>query len=166
MIRPSDAHTGRARRDRTLRPRPQDKFAVARKPSEPCSCPDCGAVFRKGRWTWEAEPPEATRQRCPACARIRGKHPKATLTLRGEWFDAHREEILSLVEREARVAQDSHPLSRLMGIATDEDGTTRLEITDTHLARRLGEALSRAGGGEIAYRADRDGKHVQVVWER
>jgi hypothetical protein len=98
--------------------------------------------------------------------RIRGGAPKATLTLRGAWFAAHREEILALIDREARLARDAHPLSRVMGIETEEGGATRLTTTDGHLARRLAEALSRAGGGALEVRSDRDRKHTQMVWER
>jgi hypothetical protein len=53
-----------------------------------------------------------------------------------------------------------------MGMETESDGTTFLQTTDAHLARRLGEALARAGGGVLDYRSDRDGKHMQVFWER
>lgn len=166
MIRSSHVTAGQARRDRTLRPRPHDKFSTARKPAAPCSCPDCGAVFHRGRWAWEPAPPRATERLCPACARIRGRHPMATLTLRGAWFASHREEILALIDREARLARESHPLSRVMGIEADPDGTTRLATTDTHLARRLAEALSHAGGGVLEVRTDRDREHTRMIWER
>ncbi len=166
MIRSSHANAGQTRRDRTLRPRPHDNFSTARKPTAPCTCPDCGAAFHRGRWSWEPAPPEASKHLCPACVRIRGRAPKAALTLRGEWFAAHRDEILSLIDREARLAREAHPLSRVMGISTQDDGSTQLTTTDGHLARRLAEALSRAGGGALEVRCDRDGKYTQMVWER
>ncbi len=166
MTRPTRPTARPPRRDRRLRPNEHDTFATARKPAGPCVCPDCDAVFAGGRWTWGETPARARLSVCPACRRIRGRHPKGIVTLRGEWYATHRKEILALVTREERLAKEAHPLSRLMRVENGDDGSTVLSTTDIHLARRIGEALGRAGGGRLRYRFDRDREHVRVTWER
>ncbi len=71
------------RGDRLIRERVHDPYKTRLKLPEPTVCPQCGAVFHKGRWTWDDRPPEAKEEFCQACRRINGKYPAGILTLSG-----------------------------------------------------------------------------------
>ena len=43
------------RRDRLLREQVHDTYKQRGQLKEPTRCPGCGAVYRKGRWSWTAE---------------------------------------------------------------------------------------------------------------
>ena len=73
-----------------------DSYKSKRKLPEPTRCPKCGATFHKGRWTWDIAPAQAHEHICPACHRIQDKFPAGYVTLGGEFFRQHREEILGL----------------------------------------------------------------------
>ena len=66
-----------ARRDRMVQEYQHDTYKLRGKLKESTLCTECGAVFHKGRWTWEAKPDGACEIVCPACMRIRDKYPKA-----------------------------------------------------------------------------------------
>jgi len=85
------------RRDRLVQERIHDPYKPRRQLSEPSRCGECGVVYANGRWQWVSEPPaDAGELVCPACRRTRDRVPASLLTLSGEFFEAHREEILRL----------------------------------------------------------------------
>jgi hypothetical protein len=47
------------RRDRLIREPEHDPYKSRRKLPEPTACPECGAVFREGRWQWVEVPTES-----------------------------------------------------------------------------------------------------------
>lgn len=49
----------------------------------PTVCPQCGAVFHQGRWTWLTRPEMAYEAPWPACQRVRDKYPAGFLSLHG-----------------------------------------------------------------------------------
>ena len=131
----------------------------------PACCPDCGAIFRRGRWRWEAVPAAAKAALCPACRRTRERTPGATVVLSGEFLAAHRAEILGRVRNCEQAENRTHPLQRIMAIAAAGKGV-RITTTDAHLARRIGDALRRAYKGELAYRYSKDDNRLRVTWCR
>jgi hypothetical protein len=146
-------------------PQRTDKTRQARKLRGPARCPDCGAVYRRGRWRWEAPARVASAARCPACLRARQRLAAASVTLSGRFFAAHRDEILARVRHCEQAEKQLHPLQRI--IAIDAEGTgMRVTTTDVHLARRIGDALQRAYKGELAYRYTRDENLLRVRWSR
>jgi len=44
------------RREQLFQELVHDSYKSSRKLSEPTRCPECGAVFLKGRWTWGVAP--------------------------------------------------------------------------------------------------------------
>ena len=58
-----------------------------------------------------------------------------------------------------------HPLHRIMNVH-ERAGTIRIETTDIHLPRRIGEALRRAHKGDLAINYENEGCFVRVSWTR
>ncbi|WP_447974678.1 BCAM0308 family protein [Nitrospira sp. Kam-Ns4a] len=154
-----------ARRDRAVQEWRHDTYSTKRKPPLPTACPQCGALFQKGRWSWSARPPQVHEALCPACRRINDHYPAGEVTLGGDFFAAHRAEILALVRNEEAREKAEHPLARIMRIEETEGGAV-ITTTDVHLARRLGEALRRSYQGTLELRYNEDQQFVRVTWSR
>jgi NMD protein affecting ribosome stability and mRNA decay len=166
MKEPSKSSPPRVhRQDRLLHERVHDPYKSKSKLPDPSVCPQCGAVFHEGRWTWLAHPPEAHEEICPACQRLRDKYPAGFLTVGGRFFQGHRDEILNLARNEEQAEKAEHPLHRIMQIDDRDDGVL-ITTTDIHLPRRIGEALRRAYQGEVDFRYVEEGSMLRVRWHR
>lgn len=142
-----------------------DSYRSAGKLAEPSRCPRCGAAYNKGRWTWGAAATDAAIETCPACRRIEDNFPGGYVTLKGRFFDAHRDEILNVVSaREAR-ARSEHPMQRIIGVETLSSGV-RVTTTDAHLARGIAVAIHEAFKGDLDVRFSKDENLVRAVWSR
>lgn len=139
--------------------RPREKLAAG------TVCPECGAVFDDGRWTWAARPTGAAEARCQACRRIHDRYPAGELTLTGPIVATHREEIIHMLRHEAAEEQAEHPLHRLMAIEERPDAIV-VTTTDTHLPRRLGHALEHAYKGKLDLHYDEQAYFVRGRWSR
>jgi hypothetical protein len=155
----------RQRRDRTIQDARHDAYRSRRKPGEPTVCPQCGATFHKGRWSWAPRPPQARERLCPACRRINDADPGGLVTMRGAFLRGHKEELLGLVQNEAAAAMAEHALSRIMTIA-EQNGDVVVATTDTHLAQRIGEALHHAYQGDLAIQYSKGQQFIRVTWQR
>lgn len=158
--------TGTRRRDRLIQEKVHDSYMAVGKPEEPTVCRDCGVVFHQGRWQWLPEPPaQALEAVCPACRRIQDRVPAGFLTLSGEFFQAHRDEIMNLIENTVTSQEKEHPMKRLMQVE-DRDESAELTFTDSHLPQGVGEAVRRAYDGELDIHFPEEGGIVRVYWER
>lgn len=164
MKTPRKHATGR-RQEQLLQEVVHDTYKSKRKLPEPTRCKDCGAVWRRGRWSWGAAPAGAHSARCPACKRIRDRFPAGFVSLQGEFFDAHRAEILGRVRRCEAAEKRGHPLERIMDIEADGGGVV-VTTTGPHLARRIGDALQHAYKGELDSRYLKADKLLRVTWRR
>ena len=153
------------RRDRLIRERDHDPYKVQAKFSDPTACPDCGAMYRAGRWMWGAPPVDAQRERCPACQRIQDDYPAGILTLGGAFPREHRDELLGLAHNVAEREKAEHALKRIMAIR-DEADTIVITTTDPGLARNIGDALHDAYDGELDYAYTDEGNLLRVTWSR
>ncbi len=153
------------RQDRLIRELDHDPYHSKRKIKGPAVCPDCGAVYAGGRWTWKAAPADAREHVCPACHRITDRVPAAFLTLRGDFLARHQNEIMNLIHNYEKRERTEHPLKRIMGSEDQADGIV-LTFTDAHLARGIGEALHRAYEGEIDYQFTKEDTMLRVTWTR
>lgn len=153
------------RREQLLEGMEKDAYKSVLKLPEPSVCRDCGAVFQRGRWAWAAAPADAHAALCPACRRIREHQPAGFVRLTGEFFEAHREEVLKRVWHCESSEKREHPLQRLMTIE-DEGAGLLVTTTDAHLARRIGDSLHDAYKGELEFRYNKDENLVRVAWRR
>jgi len=153
-------HSGRAQLDAI-----SDPYQMQGKIPEPASCPQCGAVYLDGRWTWSQSPAAAEKVLCQACRRTNDRFPAGIVTLMGEFAIAHKEEILNLVRNLEQAEKSDHPANRIIDI---EEAPDRIVIntTDIHLPRRIGEACKRAFKGKLTLSYDEDGYFVRVDWQR
>lgn len=141
-----------------------DAYKLKGKLQDPTVCPQCNAVFHEGRWQWQRVPTEAHRETCPACHRIQDHYPAGFLTLQGEFFATHGEEIMNLVHNVEKHERTEHPLKRIMAVEDKKDGGILITTTDLHLARGIGEALHHAYQGELKFHYNKEENLLRVSW--
>jgi NMD protein affecting ribosome stability and mRNA decay len=142
-----------------------DSYKAKAKPPEPTRCPECGAVFHKGRWTWGAAPAGAYEQKCPACHRIHDKFPAGYVSLKGNFLREHRDQILNLLRNREAKEKTEHPLERIMAIEDTAEGIL-VTTTDTHLARDFAEALFDAWKGDLEFHYNKEENLLRATWSR
>lgn len=157
--------TGRPRRDELRPERVHDTYKSARKLPEPTRCPDCGAVFSNGRWTWTEAASGANEERCPACLRIRDGFPAGHITIAGEFFAAHRDEILNRVRNCEAREKTEHPLERIIAVDPVADGVL-VTTTSVHLARLIADGLYDAWKGDLDWHYSAEENLLRARWSR
>lgn len=153
------------RRDRLVKEKRHDTYREQKKRTEPSICPECSAVYSGGRWIWMDAPPEAGQLLCPACQRIADNYPAGYVELRGDFLEQRCEEILNLVNNEEKLEKGEHPLERIMAITPQEDHIL-ITTTGVHIARRIGESISRAYQGDLQFTYGDNEKFIRVQWRR
>lgn len=157
--------SGRRRWGRAQLDVPQDPYKAIEKLHEPSVCPQCGAVYRRGRWHWSARPADAEERLCPACHRINDHYPAGIVTLSGALVAQHKAEMIRLARHQEEVEKKEHPLNRIIDIEEMPDRII-INTTDIHLPRRIAEAQKRAWHGETQFHYDEDGYFLRVNWRR
>lgn len=135
-------------------------------------CTQCGAVYANQHWTLDekqrakmmggAVKHETT---CPGCKKIAERNPHGIVTLSGDYWPQHREEILNLIRNEEQRAVGTNPLERIMDIR-EEDGALVIETTNEKLAQRIGRHIDKAHNGQIEYQWSDGNRLVRVYWQR
>jgi hypothetical protein len=151
------------RRDGIFKERVHDAYKAKGKLPEPAACPVCGAVFHEGRWQWLQAPANAHSAICPACHRIHDHFPAGFVTMKGEFFRTHHEEIMHLVRNHEKHERAEHPLKRIMAVE-ETSGTTLVTTTDIHLARGIGELLHHAYQGDLKFHYNPEQNLLRVSW--
>ncbi|HEU4853915.1 MAG TPA: BCAM0308 family protein [Nitrosospira sp.] len=154
-----------SRHDKLFKERIHDPYRARHKLPEPTVCPQCGALFHEGRWQWGEPPAGAHQETCAACQRINDNFPAGFVTLNGEFFAAHREEIMHVVHNVEKRERSEHPFNRIMAIK-EKDGGTLVTTTDIHLARGIGEAINDAYQGDLEFHYNPDEYLLRVHWTR
>jgi len=149
---------GHAQQDHIL-----DPYQAQQKLHEGTACPQCGAVYRGGRWQWTEKAEDAIEERCPACRRINDEFPAGVVTLSGDLARQYKEEMIRLARHQEEAEKREHPLNRIISIDEEAHGIV-IKTTDIHLPRRIGEAVKRAFHGEIEDSFEKDGYFVRVNW--
>lgn len=151
------------RHDRLLQEQVHDAYKSRGKLHEPTVCTQCGAVFHEGHWQWGAAPAGAHEETCPACHRIHDHYPAGFVTLGGDFFHAHRDEIMHLVHNHEQRERREHPLQRIMAVE-DQGSEVLVTTTDIHLARGIGEAVHHAYQGELEFHYNPQENLLRVHW--
>lgn len=154
------------RQDSLIKEQIHDPYKVCPKPAGMTECSSCGAIFSSGRWHWPVGDIEASKQMtCPACRCIQDKVPAGFLTLKGVFFNEHRDEIMRLVHNNVEEQKAQYPLKRIMDI-TDGESSVVISFTDVHLIRGVGGAIKHAFGGDLQIQYSKEAGLVRVYWER
>lgn len=154
------------RREQLIDDPRHDSYKAKGKLRDPTRCPECGAVFLKGRWTWNGAPRGIVHElRCPACQRIQDGFPAGYLSLGGEYLAGHREEILNLARNCEAREKAAHPLQRIIAIE-DVEGGILVTTTDAHLARRIAESVHDACKGSLALHYSKEENLLRATWKR
>jgi hypothetical protein len=129
-------------------------------------CPDCGVVYRKGRWCWTEHHANGESLRCPACQRIQDGNPAGYLTIYGDFYDRHLIEMDQMLNHILNREKKEHPLKRLISRVKNPDGSWLLTFTEPHLAVQLGDQLKRAYDGHLDIDYQEAAYEVRVRWGR
>lgn len=158
--------SNKGRQDKLIKERDHDPYRSKAKPPEPTQCSGCSAVFKDGRWQWMEEVPRNPHtELCPACQRIRDRVPAGILTLRGDFFDEHHDEIVALIRNKVEAENRQHPMKRMMAMERDGENTV-ITFTDTHLPRGVGSSIESAYQGELEIQYTPEAGIVRVNWRR
>ena len=87
------------------------------------------------------------------------------MTIKGAFFEEHKDEIIALIENHEKKEKAARPLQRIMAIDQKRDGL-EVTTTDSHLARGIAEALHGAYKGELKLRYSRDENLLRATWKR
>jgi len=135
-------------------------------------CPGCGAVVRRQRWTLDVPRAEvlvatgASEQAlCPACRKSEERLPGGILTLRGNYWPRHRNDILNLIRNHEEEARQDNPLERILSLR-EEDGALLIETTNEKLAQKIGRSIAKTHQGQIDYQWGDGNRLARVDWER
>lgn len=153
------------RKDRLIKEKRHDSYLSQTKLPEPTVCNNCGAVFSNGRWTWKEPVEQAHKIICPACKRRADNYPAGSIKISGVFYQDHKEEILNLIQNVEKQEKNERPMERIMAIK-DDKAMTVVTTTGIHIARRIGEALSRAYKGDYSFNYANDDEHILVTWHR
>lgn len=159
------SHIGARRREQVLDAPRQDAYRAKEKLKGAAHCRDCGAVYARGRWAWSAAQPGSRATLCPACRRARDGMPAGYVSLAGEFYLDHRDEVLRRVRRCEAAERKAHPLQRILEVR-ERGGTAVVTTSDSHLARRIGEALGKSFKGAVRYRYAPGDNRLRVEWSR
>lgn len=142
-----------------------DVYRMQGKLPEPTICPQCNAVFLKGRWQWAKSDAGAHQEVCPACHRQNDKRPAGILILKGPFLVSNQDEILQLVSHHEQHERAEHPLKRIIGIEKSGDSVT-ITTTDIHLAQGIAKAVHHAYQGELEMQYSKGQNQVRAEWKR
>ncbi len=142
----------------------KDAYISTKKLTEPTACPQCGAVYHRGRWQWSAVPEGAEKTLCEACRRTNDDFPAGILHLEGDAVAAHADEIERLFRHQEKAEKSRHPLNRIMTLERVDPGALIVKTTDIHLPRRLARAVEKAYGGRAVEHYEKDGDFVRIEW--
>jgi hypothetical protein len=85
--------------------------------------------------------------------------------LKGSFFKEHQEEMLNLIRNEEKEEKAAHPMERIIAI-TEADNQSLITTTGIHIARRIGEAVSRAYKGDLSFTYGDGEKSIRMFWDR
>mgnify|MGYP001821816295 FL=1 len=154
------------RRDRQLKEEVHDVYKQSGQLKGPARCPECSAVYHKGRWSWTAQADdEANKIVCASCRRIADNYPAGEVSLEGAFVTRHKDEILNLM-RNIEVAENrEHPMNRIIDIRQAHNQLL-VTTTDVHLPRRIGKAVQKAWEGSLDVHFDKGGYFTRITWCR
>ena len=135
-------------------------------------CSECGSFYFNKRWYKDDEmleglvkKQEFVYSKCPACRKKRDNYPQGIVSLKGNFFGEHKDEIMRLVANEEKKAMGFNPLERIIKITIDSYSAV-ITTTTEKLAQRIGRSVKKAYSGKVEYSWSVGNKMARVCWER
>jgi NMD protein affecting ribosome stability and mRNA decay len=136
-------------------------------------CTTCKAVYQNKRWFFDdklfgklAGTDKAREVTCPTCRKIKDRYPEGVLTLSGEFFEQHKDEILTLLKNAAARVSGRSVADRIITMTEESGDRLVVETTTEKLAQHLGRAVYKAYKGDLDFRWSEMNKFVRVYWQR
>ncbi len=140
---------------------------------EAAVCQECHAVYQSKRWFFDgnlydklAGAGKVRHLVCPACRKIKDHYVEGYLTLGGEFWVQHREEIVKLLEKEAAKVGKRSFADRIVQMIPEADNKLIVETTTEKLAQHLGRTIFKAYSGDLNFRWSEPNRFVRVCWTR
>jgi NMD protein affecting ribosome stability and mRNA decay len=140
---------------------------------EAAACTQCHALYRGKRWFFDADlyhrltgARQVREVLCPTCRKIKDRYPEGILTLEGEFFTQHREEIVQLLEKEAARVSGRSVADRIIHMVPEGQDRLVVETTTEKLAQHLGRTVYRAFKGDLHFKWSEMDRFVRVYWSR
>jgi len=135
-------------------------------------CSGCRGLYQNKRWSFNeelarklAKAAKVKEVVCPACRKIKDRYAEGYLTLSGPFLTERRQELTTLLEKEAgRVAKRS-VMDRIIQMGPEGDKLV-VETTTEKLAQHLGRALYKAYKGDLSFKWGEPNRFVRVYWSR
>lgn len=159
------AYINNRRRDKLIKEERHDTYREREKHPQNTQCSICKAAFVKGRWMWKDLEEISKEVICPACRRIKDHYPAGIIEIKGEYTKNHLDEIINMIYNIEKNEKKNHALERIMDVKQNKKQIT-VTTTGIHLARWIGDALSRSFHGELDYHYLDNDKSIRVTWER
>jgi len=139
---------------------------------EAAVCEDCHALYQGKRWFFDeklygklAGVGKVRQVVCPTCRKIKDHYVEGYLTLSGEFLVEHKDEIVTLLEKEAARVGNRSCDDRIIQLVPEGEKLV-VETTTEKLARHLGRAIYKAYKGELSFRWSDPNLFVRVYWSR
>lgn len=156
-----------------------DPYLNMAKAKDMAVCFDCESVYHDKRWSTIEDFAKAntdidTRKMvseamhfavCPACHKIADGYVGGFVTMEGEFFMSHKEEILNAIRNKEMKVKHSNPLSKVMAIEED-DHKVVISTTTGKLARSIGSQLGKSFKGDVSYKWGGYDGATRVYWHR
>lgn len=135
-------------------------------------CEKCGLIYENQHWVKDERRSQtmvasgvATAIICPACRQIEDRLPQGIVTLHGDYWPEHHDDIMNLVKNEENRSAGTNPLERIMGVRKEGDALI-IETTNEKLAQKIGRAIHSAHKGDLQYKWPDGNQLVRVEWTR
>jgi|Deesub1362B_J571_1020462.scaffolds.fasta_scaffold00043_64 NMD protein affecting ribosome stability and mRNA decay len=147
---------GKGKDTRKYREKLKDPYMDKNSYRDPTICPGCGLIFHQKRWLKDEkiahrlkdQGVEFNRKDCPACRKIKDNYPLGILEIEAEYVKTKREELKNLITNVTEREEWRNPLERIMKLNFDEK-RLYIETTTEHLAKKIGNSVRKAFGGEL-----------------
>jgi len=130
-------------------------------------CPRCHLIFMDGVWkrSISRKPGNNHWRLCPACAQIRGGLAGGIVQFTGTYAMSHRQELLNRIRNIEKLVLKERPLERIIEIKEERNGII-VSATTEHLVARIGKAIERDFGGDLALKYAPEDKLAFAHWHR
>ncbi len=139
---------------------------------EAAVCTECHALYQSKRWFFDeklygklAGTGKVRQVICPGCRKVKDHYVEGYLTLSGDFLVEHKNEIVTLLEKEAAKVGKRSFDDRIIQIAPEGEKLV-VETTTEKLAQHLGRAIYKAYKGDLSFQWSEPNRFVRVYWSR